>query len=332
MTRLLYIILLIAAAIFYPLYEDDLSYITLITLIIIPAALLCQIIISSVFLKCRFSSDSKTCFKGNESELCIEITNNSVFPLSNTAIKARVVFEPTGEEKTITATVPIPALRTETITVNIGAEHCGKVSVFIEYVKIFDLLRLFSVKRFKNKLSGTMYIIPPVSSQHAPAAAALMQRKQFESESELYSDHPSHDRSGDVIAFRDFAPSDKLSLIHYKLSSRFDKDIVKVYSTQNSNGFLLYSNFEQENFDPDAHDMLLEKLMSCGYYLNEYGAKVFIALPENSSDADIYIGSTPAAELYDGASYISCARSSVCGGSPQISSTKGFITEKISLD
>ena len=282
MVKLIYLLLLAAAALFYPLYEDKLSYLTLVSLIILPFIMLLQLIISAVFLKCSTAAENINVFKGTEGEVCIKIANRSVFPLSNTKVRVKATCLPTGEIRYYTASVPLPALRTETVTINVGGEHCGKVDISVEYIRIYDLLRLFSVKLYRKRLSAAAYVIPKVSERHRELAASIVKNSSDISCEDNSSDKPCVSGSpGDVCGFREFAPGDRVSLIHHKLSARFDRDMVKVLSQESSSRYLLTADLSDCS-DHNIRDERLERLMSCAYYMRDEGIAVCVALPSGS--------------------------------------------------
>ena len=108
-----------------------------------------------------------------------------------------------------------------------------------------------------------------------------------------------------MCGFREFAPGDRLSLMHYKLSARFDKDIVKVLSVNNSSKYLLTADLSHG--DLTVRDEVLCRLMSCAYYLNAGGAEVYAAVPAHSQCDGIYAENGLAAQYSDDASYFALA-------------------------
>lgn len=306
MIRLLYIILLGAAALFYPLYEDKLSYITLVTLCILPVISFLQLHISGKFLKCSCFTGSEgsggsTIYKGSEEELCIRLSNNSVFPLSGCALRVKAVFRPTGEIRYYDAAVPLPALRTETVSVNIEGVHCGAAEISLEYIRIFDQLRLFSAKRFENVYCGKVYIIPDINENYFGEGEEMLKLPDAGTDKETEKRLSGGGGApGDVAGYREFAPGDKLSAIHYKLSARFDKDIVKDMPPQSSRRYLLTADMSES--DPDIRDNILERLMSCAYYLHFHNAEVYAAVPEGTECEKLFLDPAghSAAAVYDG--------------------------------
>lgn len=336
MTRILYILILIGGAAFYLLFADTLSFVLLISLIILPVILLVELIISSVFLGCSVKTERITAFRGEpcEAEFCI--SNNSVFPLPNTRLRIKTVCFPGGETTFSNVNIPLPALRTETVTVTLGSEHCCRAEITVESVKIYDLLRIFSARRFKRKMKCTAYIIPKLKEQYAEEANALLRNSGTEqfAESETVREQ-GNGAPGDVCGFREFLPGDRLSLMHYKLSARFDKDIVKIFNVNGETRFLLTADLTSE--DHDKRDAALERLMSVAYYLALQGGVVYGAVPghiDPFETADILTGENDfsAVRIKDGADYFAAARL-FCGGDfPAAEGIRGFIYHDLSCE
>lgn len=333
MVRIFYILILIAAALFYPLYEDKLSFILLVSLIILPVLLLIQMIISAVFLKCSPKRRSVTMIKGSEGEIGLRITNNSVFPLTSCCICVRADFAPSGETAYYKARIPLPALSSQTVNINMTGKHCGTAQVKLEYIKIHDLLHLFSLKALrKNDVSTAAYIIPKINEKHRELAMELLNApppSDCREETELLKSSPE---PGDVCGFREFAPGDRLSMIHYKLSARFDSDIVKILSAAGGSRFLLTADLsdaavrgEDGNYDLDMRDILLEKLLSCAFFLMENGAEVFAAVPSGSPCTTIPLEFGEAAVFEDRESYFSAAKALAASVHCGAVFEKGFI-------
>lgn len=314
MSRVLYILVLIGAGLFYLLYSDSLSFVLLTALIILPVMLLAQLIISAAFLKCSVKGSRITAFKGEPCEAAFTITNNSVFPLPNTTLKIKAVCAPTGAVSYSSVSVPIPALRTETVTVTIGSEHCSRTDITVESVKIFDLLRLFSVKRFRKKMHCSVYIIPKLRESFAEEARELLRLPAPEMPSETSTAPSFGGYPGDVCGYREFMQGDRLSLMHYKLSARFDKDIVKVLGTNSDRRFFLTADLSET--DLSRRDAALERLMSVAYYLSAENAEVFMAVPDKPDSFEVLeimrSEVTAAARLRDGADYFAVGRL-LCG-------------------
>lgn len=322
MIKLLYLILLAAAALFWPLYKGDIAFVLLAALIILPVLLAVQLIVTAYRFRADVENGHVTVFRNNDGEVGIRLMNRSVFPLPCVKIRLRTVFVPTGEESFHTVTVPVPSLGRENVSVNVSSEHCGRTDIFVEYIRISDVMGLFSRKLYKKKLSAEVYIIPRISERFS-ALAEYFLSLGGEAESES-SDKPKNGAPGDVSGFREFAPGDKLSLMHYKLSARFDKDIVKVLSVNNSSRYLLTADLSVHG-DLSLRDDVLCRLMSCAYYLNAGGAEVYAAVPSNSQCEGIYTENGLAAQYSDDASYFALAEALCESSFEGIPEAYGFI-------
>lgn len=330
MTRFLYIFILIGAAAFYLLFADNLSYILLIALLILPVILLLQLMISALFLRCSVKAEQMTAFKGEPCEIAIRITNNSVFPLCGARLRIRSVCYPSETVKITNVVVPIPALRTSTVTLGFGSEHCCRTEITVENIKIYDLLRLFSARVCKRKLHCSLFIIPKLREHYMDEARELAARSADTSytDSENFRER-GNGIPGDLCGFRDFLPGDRLSLMHYKLSARFDKDIVKILSVSGAARFLLTADLSSAS--PDERDSALEQLMSVAYYLCGENAEVYIAAPPQSELFGLSVlsgtdtGENFAIRLSGGSDYFAAAKVLCGANTPASEARRDFI-------
>lgn len=284
MSRFLYLLLLIAAAVFYPLYEDNLSYILLIAVILLPLLMGAELVASALLLRCSPHRGDIIINKDGGGEVQIDLFNRSVFPLSRVRVMARVCHSPSGASEDIFADIPLPARSFRTVTVNISPECCGETTVTLEYVRVTDLLRLFSVKLFRDTgLFARVYAIPKLSDKYASAAEEMVKRLYDTAADEGDADSGAF---GDPAGYREYRPGDRLSRINHKLSARFDKDMVRIMSASRSGRFLLTADLSAApGKDGDIKEALrlrdsrLEKLISLSHYLALEGGEVYIAVP-----------------------------------------------------
>lgn len=329
--RIIYIILLIAAAIFYPLYTDELSFLLLITLLIMPFLLLIQLIITTALFKCRFADKDITVFMDEKGEVKLELSNGSVFPVSIAELQILAECPLTGKKEHYKAVVPVPARSTETVSVGVNAKHCGGSILTLEYVKIYDVLRLFSVKRFRKSCSAQIIVVPKINSKYSEEAKQLIADNtctgQIPDNGIISGSSPD-----EIIGFREFAPGDRISRIHFKLSSRFDKDIVKIMGSSDSSRYLLTAELPDLN-DADMRDKCLERIMSCAYYMNEESAEVYVfTTGKNDSRFEgVTLSGGFAMRYWDNASYFRIARSLCTEQTYASDNTDGFIVCDLSM-
>lgn len=283
MSRVLYIVLLIGAGAFYLMYVDSLSFILLAALIILPFFMLAQLVISAAMFKCSVVSEEITVFKGESGDAAILLENRSPFPMPNTRLLIKTVWEPGGAVKYSRVSVPVPAFHTQTVTFGIGSEHCGAAHVSVQYIRLTDIMGLFGIKRFRKKLSCSFYVIPRVNSSVSEEASALVKEARSLALTEG-ADVKNTETAGDICGFREFIPGDRLSSIHYKLTARFGKDIVKQFGSDGRLRFLLSADLSG---DSDSRDAALERLLSMAYFLYPEVSDVYAAVPGDMEEADI---------------------------------------------
>lgn len=282
MAKLTYILLLIVAAIFYPLYENVLSLMILVTLLVLPVLLFADLI----------AKRQKIGFSAGESIVTGKGTHDAVFTVSCGGISpvtmCRAYFDisslPSGSSEKITEEISIPARDSAPVTVPVESLHYGETTVTLRYVKVTDLLGLFTLKKAAG-ISMTVTAIPAIDEKYLDEANDISAAVSAEDDD---GDIPTTS-PGSVIDFRDYRPGDRLSLVHHKLSARFDKDIVKIMGSSAEQGVCLAADIEGAN--ENRRDEILEQMLCISYFLMDMGTSVMVSLPEGTvpvKDTDAY--------------------------------------------
>lgn len=181
-------------------------------------------------------------------------------PVSVMRIQARVSLANllTGE----TALHPIREL----FPVSGGAEAvlslecalCGKVSLDVHQALVYDLLGLFR-RKFAVSAHASMLVLPntfePRIDLSAPDSPDI--------ESDEYSpNRPGNDPS-ELFGIRDYREGDLLKSIHWKLSEKYDRTVVKEMSLPVAQSILLLlNNCPKTDADPAATAAACEALVS----------------------------------------------------------------------
>ena len=284
MSKVLYIIALITAIIFYPLYQGPVSLILLVALIMLPVMMGIELLVSALFLRLDSRSAAAVVYRGNKTEIPLRIINNSVFPLISVRIDLRAEYAPGGTAEKLKLRTVVGALEKRDVMVELPVQHCGEADVYLECIRICDLLGFFSVRLFKNHgMIGSVCVIPAVSDRYEELAREIASGAGSASESDDGGYVPTTG-PGDVIDFKEYVPGDRLALVHHKLSARFDKDIVKAMGLPEDDRFLLFADLAAAD-TPSGRDICFEKVMSCAYYLNEMKAQSYVAVDEGAQGA-----------------------------------------------
>ena len=149
--------------------------------------------------------------------------------------------------------------------------HCGALRVFIEEITFLDPLGLFTRK---VKTSATRHIIIPPTG-HAMDVVHL--DSAFDPESSEYSTtKPGYDVS-ETHAIREYAPGDPIRSIHWKLSEKLDKTMVREFGLPISNATLVFLENTPREISPTEWDTAGEMFFSTMLTLLENGATVTAA-------------------------------------------------------
>ena len=157
--KILYIIMLIAAAIFYPLFKDDLSFILLVTLIAVPFVLGAMLLITAKSIKIRAGEKSFLGVRGEAVTLELTVKNPTLLPVSSFRINMRYGMEGEKEQGKYSVSLPLKAHAEEKVAVNLKAEHCGVLRFKIDNAAVSDLIGLFKFK-IKTDIFGNVILLP----------------------------------------------------------------------------------------------------------------------------------------------------------------------------
>jgi len=203
-----------------------------------------------------------SCTKGEE------ITGHFIFKHSQ-LLKAycTIVYENrfTGERETSKLVIH----KVEN-TFAIQTPHCGALQICIEEITILDPLGLFT-RKIKTNAQQNIIISPT-----GYAMDITFQDSGFDPESNDYSTtKPGYDVS-EIFAIREYIHGDPIRSIHWKLSEKQDKTMVREFGLPISNSTLLFLENAQDTISPAEWDATAEMLYSAMLALLENNAAVTI--------------------------------------------------------
>lgn len=303
--KILYFILLIAAALFYPLYRDDLSFYTLAALCIMPLLLWGELFYSRLRTKISFSGQRICAEKNKAAQVEMSVRNRGIFPLPNTRIVLKVRFAAGGEEQVTGYSVPVPGRKKETVCFKIRSEHCGMAVVTVESVRIYDVLRMFSMKIPVAQRAEVCFVPPEKQITERNDE----DKRQIEAAEELFEETRHRplrkgEESTEVTGYREYRSGDKISRINYKLSSRFDKDIVRETASAELNKFAVMPDFAgciapDGKMNLSDSDRILLHAMITAYDMMTEGIDVYLYLsgmPDDETVSETVLSETVLSE------------------------------------
>lgn len=151
-----------------------------------------------------------------------------------------------------------PVRRGKEAYLTLECPRCGKLSLDVMQVQIYDLLGLF-IKKYAVEAHASMLILPNTFEPKVDLSTPDM----FDIESDEYSTVcPGNDPS-ELFGIREYCEGDPLKSIHWKLSEKYDRTLVKEMSLPVAQSILLLlDNCPTDEIQADKADCACEALIS----------------------------------------------------------------------
>lgn len=260
--RVFYALLLIAAAMIY-IFTNTYYTLTLLGLcIVLPLLSLALMLFSrrglTILLEVPGTAEKENAV------LTYTFENDSIFPVARLAFLIEMENQMTGSQKTRRINATVGGKKTVIARLSMKNSKVGTVIISSKRFRVYDAFGLFTFK--KADLPDQMIVIYPDMRQ-----ASVYMQKPIETtgEGSRYSpDRPGTDVS-EIFALREYMPGDEVRKIHWKLSSKLDKTMLRDFSLPlNYSVFLLLElNLGKE----DVVDAMVELYLSLSRALLESG-------------------------------------------------------------
>ncbi len=304
--KLIYLAVVITASVFFILYRDRLALILFLSVLAITLLLFLIALIMRLGLRLAIECNQKVIFSGNTAKILVNIKNYSFLPITQIIVKSDYKNNLLSNFDNGNMTFYSRPFSEEKYEIELSSKHYGNVDMYFKEAKVTDYFGVFSFK-LKLKKKFTLTFLP---TRHQ-IETSLRQNMYTLSEATVYSKHKPGDDPSEVFAIRDYIDGDKLNRIHWKLSSKQEKFMVKDYSLPISEAVLLLPEltFSSEK-DIYLIDSVLEILVSLSssyiekntiHYIGWYHSDVdAVAMQKIESIDDLYavIGSMFSNEYY----------------------------------
>ena len=169
------------------------------------------------------------------------------------------------------------------LTYTIRLPQAGNYEISLEKVILYDLTGVFCchTKDRKNRPGKRGYV------QVLPEASAVEIRmgepvRHFFGEADSYAqDKPGHDNS-ETFRFREFAPGDKMQMVHWKLSAKSDALIVRELSLPKACPVVLFLDYHKSQ-KAQSPWIFLKVASSLSFSLMDAGCPHYVAWYEEKN-------------------------------------------------
>lgn len=249
----LFIAIIVTGLLFYNNY---LLFLMLIIIMMLPVISIAVLYKESHKLSAYVSDVSDSYGKNNDVFFNINLKNDSIFPFGNIVMKISINngFYKNKNEYYINIT-NFPK-RVTMVKWSCKSEYSGNVIIKIEEMYIQDMLFL---KRIKKDLDVAQTIcIMPDSYELAVDSDFLAECKGDEDK----TNSKSGDDVSEINSIKEYINGDSIQKIHWKVSARLDKLMIKDFSVEQGNYVEILLNLYYENNDYDEMDAVIELFVS----------------------------------------------------------------------
>ena len=206
----------------------------------------------------EFKSNTESIVVGEKAVFGIRVHNSSIFPVLNSKYRLIITNELTGMTEVKYVRITIGARKSEVIYFDITGKHCGNMAVELEWVKLYDYINIFT-----SKIKTDSKIILSVFPETLQTEVSVTDTNEEIYESEIFSKVRPGDDASEIFDIRELKPGDKIQRIHWKLSMKYEKMLVKEYSLPIADNNTILFEVDREYKDNEEHlDVMITAFIS----------------------------------------------------------------------
>lgn len=188
------------------------------------------------------------------------------FPVLRGVVETKNVF--TGESREDTVALPVSGRGCASSPLSVTSLHCGKTAVTVKGFKVYDYFGMAALS-VPKELSKEAMILPELF----PIDVTVAKSGVTEPECENFSPYKAGNDPSETFAVRDYEPGDALRSIHWKLTGKYDRLMIREASLPiNESVLILFERVclkDQSWASPETRHALGEILLSISHRLTE---------------------------------------------------------------
>lgn len=246
------------------------------------ALLVCMLLLPLVFLLCDLVAAGKmkvslqlpvNLKKGQKGEIVLLLENRTAFPVCHLRCRLRVCNRLNGAEEKHTVTTFLLPKSTQQAVLTLHSRWCGRLRVEVDRIRLYDCFGLIPVP-FKKTAVGAVTVQPDTFAQTILVSADA----NCPDDSEAYSqEHPGYDLT-ETFQLREYQTRDSMRQIHWKLSNKFDRLIIRDPSLPVSRSVVVFwERAAVEAHDPRVTDAQAEVVLTACRALVEQAVQFTLA-------------------------------------------------------
>ena len=239
----------------------------------------------SMFLKKKLEIQLEAALslrKGDEASITVKLSNPTIFAALR--VRCDVVVQNQLNRETLKQHILTWAgpKKTQKCSLRIASEYCGRLRVWVPQVVLYDCFGIFGIRCKCNAVTHMT-----VQAETFEPNVVLVPNPSSADDSESYSqDRPGADLT-ETFQLREYVPGDSPRQIHWKLTNKFDKLIVRDPGLPISKNVLVFWERTGESGDPDLIDAQAEVIISLCRSLVDMGIQFTVGW--NDTDRNLCI-------------------------------------------
>lgn len=218
------------------------------------------------FISCYFVGKYTQIFAGikqesvakqHEIHIQLQVKNRTFFSSDRVELKVCVENAFYKNLERMTVTVPSTARETREVEFVVTSKYSGLITVRVESARVLGLTRMFTKKIALENCSADVIVMP----DDTQVELHLEGISEGEGEQQEVQYKKGSDVS-EISEIREYVPGDKLQMVHWKLSTKMDKMMVKEYSMPYTNELLLIPEMYYDEGHPEYLDEVIDTLYS----------------------------------------------------------------------
>jgi uncharacterized protein (DUF58 family) len=292
--RIAWIIIIITAALLYLFDNETITLALLLVCVLAPALSAAVLLMSSASISVSLEPGEIT---ENGISFRTVIRNRKVMPLAEIELPVECVNLRTGQTDTVIINGSAAGRKDKVIDLDIDFYHTGRYELSAGNAVIMDPLRIWR-KTVTIGEKACMTVLPDIFDMRmsvTSSSASILSTDQ-------YSRLGKGIEPGEVRSIREYAPGDPIKNIHWKLSEKTDKLLVKELELPETGEILaVLDTFYDDVVEPDTLDAIASVYMSISqaFVNNDIGFYAAWTDPETSRPEIRHI--TCEQELFDAA-------------------------------
>ncbi len=257
-SRIFGIVWVILALIYYIASDSWLALVILVLTAGLAVYLPVSVLTGSRLLKFSLFLEEEK-MKKQPADCRVQVKNRSLLPLAKAKVTVSFHNILTGEQEAISAWTSIPGRGRDELLWHFTSRYAGQTQVTVQTAVVYDFLGIFC-RGTKAGLSKSMLVTPETFY----CAVDISNRNAPNMDSDYYSDSRKGFDSGETFGIREYMPGDSIKFIHWKLSSKLDKTLIRElgFPIQNSILILLETGWAKEPITSATADSMAEAFLS----------------------------------------------------------------------